>query len=120
MNNKKIITFFTEFENDFPKLVRNKIPKLIIKNEGKPAVTQVEKNKLNLINLIKKKIVEESMELFSYNKKEDIIYGVADIIETIEKLKHETNISIKEINYCRKVKNKIYGSFKKSIILISK
>lgn len=120
MNNKKITTFFSEFENDFPKLVRDKIPKLIIKNEGKKAFTKSEINKTKLIPLIQKKIIEESMELYTYKKKNDLIYGIADMIEVIERLKDETGITTKDINQFRKIKNKTYGSFKKSIILISK
>ena len=120
MNKEKLHIFFKQFENNFPKLVRDKIPSLIIQNEGKAAITNSEKNTDRLIELVQKKIVEESMELFSYKVKEEQIYGIADIIEVIEKLKNETGITTKEINQYRKTKNKKYGDFSKSIILISK
>jgi predicted house-cleaning noncanonical NTP pyrophosphatase (MazG superfamily) len=120
MKKNKIINFFHEFVEDYPKLIRDKIPEQIIINEGRAAHIKIGTKDKEIISILKKKIVEESMELYTCQSKKDIMSGIADIEEIINTLKYKLNITTISLNKIRKNKNLKSGSFDKFLILVSK
>ena len=67
---------------EFNKLVRDKIPEKIEKN-GEEAVT-AELNKELFSSLLKRKLVEEALEVLDSKNDEDIIAELADILEVLD------------------------------------
>lgn len=71
-------------ENEYPKLVRDKIPELI-KRDGKPAVTHIA-DASEYIQSLLEKLVEEATELQEAGNPEHQKEEMADVREVLEAL----------------------------------
>jgi predicted house-cleaning noncanonical NTP pyrophosphatase (MazG superfamily) len=96
------------------KLVRDKIPEIMEKDNEKPItkIADKEEYKLELI----KKLKEETDEFIEKNNAEELI----DILEVIYSLAKLDNISKEELENKRIQKSNERGSFNKRIILLDK
>jgi predicted house-cleaning noncanonical NTP pyrophosphatase (MazG superfamily) len=95
----------------YNKLVRDKIPEIIAKDNRKP-ITTILNNKDYLIEL-NRKIQEEVQEYFESNNIEEL----ADIVEVIYGILDAKNVSIEEFEHIRKSKVQKRGAFKEKIFL---
>ena len=95
----------------YNKLVRDKIPEIIEKDNRKP-ITKILSNKDYLIEL-NKKIQEETKEYIESNNIEEL----ADIVEVIYGILNAQNMSIEEFEKIRKEKAEKRGAFKEKIFL---
>lgn len=95
----------------YNKLVRDKIPEIIAKDNRKP-ITTILNNKDYLIEL-NRKIQEEVQEYLESNNIEEL----ADIVEVIYGILDAKNVSIKEFENIRKSKVQKRGAFKEKIFL---
>lgn len=95
----------------YNKLVRDKIPEIIAKDNRKP-ITTILNNKDYLIEL-NRKIQEEVKEYLESNSIEEL----ADIVEVIYGILEVKNISIEEFENVRKSKIQKRGAFKEKIFL---
>lgn len=95
----------------YNKLVRDKIPEIIAKDNRKP-ITTILNNKDYLIEL-NRKIQEEVKEYLESNSIEEL----ADIVEVIYGILEVKNISIEEFENVRKSKVQKRGAFKEKIFL---
>lgn len=100
----------------YNKLIRDKIPEIIISAGEKPNYYCLEKKDFKLA--LKKKIIEEAKELIKTEKKEDVINELADIEEILFWIKEEYQIRQSEVTKFRKIKNQNRGSFKKRLFLV--
>ncbi|MGB7595157.1 MAG: DNA mismatch endonuclease Vsr [Erysipelotrichaceae bacterium] len=99
------------------KLIRDNIPS-IIRKDGKSLDLIVLDQKSFLLEL-RKKLIEESIELQSAVSKQDIISELADIEEIVETIMKEYEITTEELNL-RKIEKRIKnGGFDKKLFLIS-
>lgn len=99
----------------YKKLVRDKIPEIIIENNGKPkSVVLSDKRYLKELN---KKLVEESRELQEASSKEDVLNELADVYELILSLAKANNLQISKVISAAAEKRKRRGSFKKKVYL---
>lgn len=60
-------------ENEYPKLVRDKIPEIIKENDGINVVINVVKGTDEHLNYLQKKVVEEASELRDADSKEHLV-----------------------------------------------
>lgn len=108
------------FEQALPKLVRDRIPEIIEKKEGKKANIQIAENDDEFLNFLLKKLVEEAMETQkspAHNNTEEELADVLEIIESICQLKRWDLKNIKNIQAQKREKN---GGFEKRYILLKK
>ncbi len=97
------------------KLVRDNIPQ-IIKDNGKECKTRMLGDQEFELEL-RKKLIEESTELYEASGKEQIIYELADIYEIVEYILIANNIDKRQIDNMRIKKNVSNGSFEDKIFL---
>ncbi len=96
----------------FDKLVRDKIPDIIKKNDGRDPITHIAK-KEEYWEKLKEKLFEELNEFSISETKEEL----ADILEVIQTIAEFKGYSLSEIEEIRKKKNEERGGFKNKIIL---
>lgn len=96
---------------EFKKLVRDKIVEGIISVGNKPNWKTLS-NKEFIIEL-KKKIVEEALEVPRTDNVDEIVEELADVQEIIDNLLTALKISKVKLQEIQEKKNKVRGSFKK-------
>ena len=107
------------FERDksveFNKLVRDGIPNKI-RNNGEEAVTvQVQNDVLN--QLLKRKLVEEALEVLDASGEEDLIAEAADILEVLEGILKQNGIGMEKVEKKKANKHAKVGGFEEGIYL---
>jgi len=95
----------------YNKLVRDKIPEIIKKNNQTP-ITHIADNE-EYWNKLKEKLKEEISEFLEDSNKEEL----ADILEVVYAIRDHLNITKDELEKIRKGKTDKRGAFKKKIIL---
>lgn len=95
----------------FEKLVRDKIVQGIVGVGNKPTFRSLLTDEY--IEELKKKIVEEAMELNKVKEKKGILEELADIEEVVDNLLRALKVARYQINTLQRKKNAERGSFKK-------
>ena len=108
-----------EKENEYPKLVRDKIPEIVSARVGHPIKTRVLKAK-EYDKYLKMKVVEEAQELMEAKGKIHIAEELADVMELIDIILKENKLTLKDIRSVQKAKVKERGGFKKKILMLEK
>ncbi|HVO28914.1 MAG TPA: nucleoside triphosphate pyrophosphohydrolase [Candidatus Paceibacterota bacterium] len=106
-------------ENEYPKLVRDRIPEIIKKNEGVEAKTRILDNDAEFLDALLQKMVEESVELKNSVKNGNLEEELADVFEIISAilaLQHKTNDEIIAIQNEKRIKR---GGFEKRILMLA-
>ena len=110
-----ILYKLTAREKYFNKLVRDKIPDIIIQQGNIPEFEILDTNNFN--KYLNQKLLEEAQEVINSeninSKKEEL----ADILEVFYEILNNYNISFEEINKIRLNKANSTGSFKNKIFL---
>lgn len=99
------------------KLVRDRIPEIIFKNDGIKPRIRVLKQKEYRDELLKK-LQEEVVEVLAAKKPKEILEELADVEEVIDALLASAKLTRKEISTVQKQKRKKRGGFLKRIYLI--
>lgn len=102
--------------NEYHKLIRNKIPKIINSNHQKCQVKKLSNSEYK--KALKHKLIEESEEVLTANKN-DLAEEIADIYEVIDTLIKVNKLGKKEIFKIQKEKRKLKGKFDKKCFLVS-
>lgn len=100
----------------YNKLVRDRIPE-IISADGSKAETRLLKPE-EVIDLLKKKTVEEAGELVEAEGVEEVKKEIADLEEVLKSLRERLNIKADEIEEIRQKRAEGRGRFEKGIYLI--
>ena len=95
----------------YNKLVRDKIPEIISKDNRK-AITKI-LNDEEYLNELNKKLKEEVSEYFEDNNVEEL----ADIVEVIYGILNAKNVTVEEFENIRKTKVEKRGAFQEKIFL---
>jgi predicted house-cleaning noncanonical NTP pyrophosphatase (MazG superfamily) len=104
-------------ENEYPKLIRDKIPELV-KQEGiVPSIRKIQ-NDEEFLEYILKKIVEEAQELSEAKTDSNILEEIADVYEIINALKQLKNLSDADIEAVQTQKRQKRGGFDERIIML--
>ncbi len=115
MNFKHTETSIPE-ENEYPKLVRDLIPDIIMR-QGRTPETGIAKDDDEFRLYLLAKMVEESNELKKAKNKDHIAEELADIMELIETILNLENLSSEDIKNIQKDKREKRGGFEERIIL---
>lgn len=100
---------------EFNKLVRDKIPEKIQCN-GEDAVTaQLDKNILS--RLLKRKLVEEALEVLDAESDDNLTVELADILEVFDGILGQHRIELQAVLDQKKMKHDKAGGFEKGIYL---
>lgn len=100
---------------EFNKLVRDKIPEKIQRNGEKAITAQLEKNILS--RLLKRKLVEESLEVLDSEDDEELMVELADILEVLDGILGQHQIDIETVLAQKQKKREKAGGFEKGIFL---
>lgn len=107
--------FEKEKSLEFNKLVRDKIPEKISNNGEEAFTTQLESKILD--QLLKRKLVEEALEVLDADNKENLIIEIADILEVLDGIRKQNRISMKSVLEEKKKKRDKAGGFEKGVFL---
>lgn len=100
---------------EFNKLVRDKIPEKIQRN-GEEAVT-AQLDKIILSQLLKRKLVEEALEVLDSEVDDDLIVELADILEVVDGILGQHQIDIQTVLDQKKKKREKAGGYEKGVYL---
>jgi len=99
------------------KLVRDRIPEIIFKNDGVEPRIRILKQKEYRQELLKK-LQEEVTEVLAAKKPMDITEEIADVEEVIDALLAASKLTRKDVTAAQKEKHKKRGGFMKRIYLV--
>ena len=101
----------------YNKLVRNKIPDIIVNNGGKPSVRILtdEEYCLELINKLK----EECKEVENATDKEEIFEECADVMQVLEDILKLNGRTLEDVINIKKKKEEKRGGFDRKVFLES-
>lgn len=108
--------FKYEGEKSFNKLVRDKIPGNIISVGESVQIAEIKND--DFINLLKRKLVEESFEALDAHDYDSLVGEIADIKELIDTIMRTLGISKEELYQSQKTKRKKAGGFEKGYVLL--
>ncbi len=99
------------------KLVRDRIPEIILQNDGKKAHTR-KLSKSEFTQELYRKLQEEISEVIEAKNKEEILSEIADVEEVLSALMEIKGIQKGEVVKVQKKKKKERGGFSDRIYLI--
>jgi predicted house-cleaning noncanonical NTP pyrophosphatase (MazG superfamily) len=108
-----------EKENEYPKLVRDKIPEIVEKRTGEKTKTRIMED-AEYRKYLLKKVEEEAHELANAKNKEHITEELADIMELIDTILEINDLDLETVRKVQKVKADIRGGFKGKILMLEK
>ena len=100
---------------EFNKLVRDKIPEKIQQN-GEEAVT-AQLDKIILSRLLKRKLVEEALEVLDSEDDENLVVELADILEVFDGILGQHQIDIQTVLDQKKDKREKAGGYENGVYL---
>ena len=100
---------------EFNKLVRDKIPEKIERNGEEAVTAQLDKSILS--RLLKRKLVEEALEVLDSESEEDLIVELADILEVLDGILGQHQIDLQTVLHEKEKKREKSGGFEKGIYL---
>lgn len=109
-----------EKENEYPKLVRDRIPEIIKEKTGEDAKTRILEIKEEYLAFLLKKVEEEAHELANAKDKEHVVEEVADVMELIESILEFYDVDMDTVLKVKKEKSDKRGGFKKRILMLEK
>ena len=99
----------------YNKLIRDKIPQIIEKSGSKPEVSRLDNKNFDLA--LRKKLLEEAIEVRKAKTKEDLLNELSDIMEVVNAIAKDHSILITDIEKSRKRKFNERGGFEKRLFL---
>jgi predicted house-cleaning noncanonical NTP pyrophosphatase (MazG superfamily) len=109
-----------EIENEYPKLVRDRIPEIIKNKEGVSVKSRILNDDTEFLKYLTKKIVEEAIELQDPINKGNLEEELADIFELTDNILNVLKKTKEEINTIQQEKREKNGGFDKRILMLGK
>jgi predicted house-cleaning noncanonical NTP pyrophosphatase (MazG superfamily) len=106
-------------ENQYPKLVRNKIP-VIVERGGMTAETKVITNTAELLHYLLRKLVEESTELSGAEGIDHQKEELADVYEVLNEIESTLGLTHHEVAETQTSKREERGGFSEHIVMLSR
>lgn len=101
---------------EFNKIVRDKIPEIIISRGERAETVRLEGDAL--VKSLQRKLVEEALEVLDAKSGPDIVNEIADVEEVIRGICKSLNIEKKEVETERDKKERKRGGFSEGLMLI--
>jgi predicted house-cleaning noncanonical NTP pyrophosphatase (MazG superfamily) len=108
-----------EKENEYPKLVRDKIPEIVEGRTGEKVKTRIMEDEEYRKYLLKK-VEEEAHELTDAKNKEYIVEELSDLMELIDTIIEFNGLDMKTVREVQKEKAEKRGGFKGRILMLEK
>ena len=105
-------------ENEYPKLVRDKIPVIIQQNEGRTATIQALDDDKEFLSFLLKKVVEEAEELSHATNDHNLQEEIADVYEVIDAVIKLKGLSAQDIAIIQDEKRAKRGGFDKRLLML--
>lgn len=99
----------------YNKLVRDKIPDIIRKNDAVPIISTL--NSKRFVSELKKKLLEESNELLAAKGRDPIINELADVLEVLVSIAQAEKIAWQKVERERRQKKTKRGGFNRRLFL---
>ena len=109
-----------EKENEYPKLVRDKIPEVVKENSGKIIKTRILEDDEEYSQFLMKKVEEEAHELANAEDKEHVMEEVADVLELIDAILEFHGVEMETVRKVQEEKAEKRGGFKKRILMLER
>ncbi|MEK7175596.1 MAG: nucleoside triphosphate pyrophosphohydrolase [Patescibacteria group bacterium] len=93
----------------YSKLIRDKIPEIIKKDKAIPKFSVLNAKQFKIA--LKEKLVEEAKELLEAKTPEEILNELVDILEVLESIALNNNITMNQIKKQKEKKKKERGGF---------
>ncbi len=104
-------------ENEYPKLVRDKILEIIKEREGFEPSHRILENDTEFLNALLKKATEEAAELQHSLEKNNVEEEIADLFEVVDAILMLRGKSMEDIKKIQKEKREKRGGFEKRILM---
>jgi predicted house-cleaning noncanonical NTP pyrophosphatase (MazG superfamily) len=105
-------------ENEYPKLVRDRIPEIIVKADGRKVPVRA----LGLeefIDYLKKKVVEEAKELEVTKSDSHLLEEIADLREVLEALEVAKGFTSEQVKTAQDAKRAKRGGFDLRLLMLN-
>ena len=107
-------------DNEYPKLVRDRIPEIIKEKLGVDIEQRTLSDDKEYLDFLLKKIVEEAMELQKSGETGNLEEELADVFEVIYAILALQGKSIEDIVAIQREKREKRGGFEKRILMLKK
>lgn len=99
----------------YNKLIRDNIPEIIKKNGAIPKISELSDEQFK--TALKEKLAEEAKELVEVKTKEEILNELSDVMQLIESIALNNNLSVSDIEKQKEKKKRERGAFEKKLFL---
>jgi predicted house-cleaning noncanonical NTP pyrophosphatase (MazG superfamily) len=104
--------------NEYPKLVRDRIPEIIKQREGQDVPIRYLSDDSEYLVYLLKKVIEEATELSEATADSNIQEEIADIYEVIDVIIKLKMLSVEEIRAIQVEKRKKRGGFARRLLML--
>lgn len=105
-------------ENEYPKLVRDRIPEIIKTADGREVPVEV-LNDEGFEVWLRKKAIEEAVELLKAESDAHLLEEIADILEILKELKELKGFTDEQVAAIQDEKRSKRGGFGKRLLMIN-
>ena len=109
-----------QIEDEYPKLVRDKIPEIIKEKGGIDIQQKTLANDAEFLGYLLQKMIEESVELKNSDVNNNLEEELADIFEIIDSILDLRGKTEENIRTIQKEKREKRGGFEKRILMLNK
>ncbi|MBI2268569.1 MAG: nucleoside triphosphate pyrophosphohydrolase [Candidatus Blackburnbacteria bacterium] len=99
----------------YNKLIRDRIPEIIKKNNAVPKVSELNDDQFKIA--LKEKLVEEAKELLEAKTDEEILNELSDVLQLLESIALNNNTTIVEVEKQKEKKKIERGGFERKLFL---
>ena len=99
----------------YNKLIRDKIPEIIKKDNAVPKISELNDKEFKIA--LKEKLVEEAKELLVAKTDEEILNELSDVLQLIESIALNNNLSITQVEKQKEKKKQERGGFDKKLFI---
>jgi len=99
----------------YNKLIRDKIPEIIRKSNAVPKISELNDEQFKIA--LKDKLTEEAKELLEAKTEEEILNELSDVLQLIESIADNNNLSFAAVEKQKEKKKKERGGFDKKLFL---
>jgi predicted house-cleaning noncanonical NTP pyrophosphatase (MazG superfamily) len=109
-----------QLENEYPKLIRDRIPEIIQANDGRAAMTRTLDDDKEFLSYLLRKVVEEAEELSKAETDHNLQEEIADVYEIIDTIIRLKGMSAADIAAIQDAKREKRGGFEKRLLMLEK
>jgi predicted house-cleaning noncanonical NTP pyrophosphatase (MazG superfamily) len=107
-------------EDEYPKLVRDRIPEIIRSRDGVGIESAIAASDEQFLAFLTKKLIEESTEVQLALKRGNLVEELADVMELIDTVMKVKNLSLSDVLAVQNEKRAKNGGFNRRLIMLKK